>query len=196
MPGRSSARWISLASAPDGHDQPFPPDEHHQRFPSCPHPVDEALTLLEVGLLEDLALMIGVERAGGEVDWDLTAVIGELPARFRNSYTARFVRELTAAGLSLSRQRGVDGMWPDCLAQFILARWVLDRAQLVAELEPGPSAYSREDLAVAVGLIGAGPASPPSVSTSDPWGLGWTIQSIRADPSTWFERAIVRSPRP
>lgn len=61
-------------------------------------PVVQAFRDLEVGLIEDLALVIEAERDGRSPDWSLARVLGDLPSRHSSYFNARFVRKLAAAG--------------------------------------------------------------------------------------------------
>jgi cyanate permease len=134
-------------------------------------------------------LVAAAEARGRATAWSQAAVVGDLPSRFRLSYDARFVTKLVREGFALSRDRARGRCAPDCAGQFVLARWTLDRAELIAHCQPSPVAGTRRDWARELGL-----ARPQAFAFtpdySDPWASGWSLEAIRVRPELWFEPAI------
>lgn len=150
-------------------------------------PLRHAFAGLESGLVNDLRLVTVAESRARAPQWAATAVLRDLPSRYRRAYDSRFVGKLVSEGFALSRDWTRGRCAPDCAGQFVLARWLLDRAQAVSR---SGSADARLEWARQLGL--ATTHAPATEDSSDPWGSGWNLEAIRIHPSEWFEAPITR----
>jgi hypothetical protein len=150
--------------------------------------VVQAFRDLELGLIEDLALVIEAERDGRAPDWSIGKVLGDFPRRHYSYFDARFVRKLAAAGMALNRRLCAGWCAPESMAEFMLAVWALGRADLIARSDPGLDVRACSDLAADLGLTRA--HDETGTASQDEWNAAQTLESIQLDPEDCFETVI------
>jgi hypothetical protein len=156
--------------------------------------LSQAVTILESGLIEDRALIGRAQRRGKLPDWTAAVVVGDLPARFRPRYDARFATRFARTGFALTHDWERGRAAPDCPAQFLLARWLLNRAHLIADLDGPEDPAQTRRWAKELGLSRASDLDvDPTLDGHDPWMVSWDLDSVRLDPAEWFRSALDRA---
>lgn len=153
-------------------------------------PLALAIVALESGLSSDRAMLRRAERLAKTPDWSTAVVVRDLPARFRRAYDAAFVDRLARAGAVLVNDWERGEAAPECPAQFLLARWLLDRAAAIARRQGGCAPSRERRWASQLGLSTTGATGETADGAGDGWLASWGIESVRVDPSTWFSSAF------
>ncbi|MBA3020351.1 hypothetical protein [Propionicimonas sp.] len=143
----------------------------HQTSTAHSANITECLTSLQFGLLEDLQHIVSSSRRQSEPHWNHTAILGDLPRRFRPQYDVGFTFRLAAVGFELVGQASFGPMTPRCPAQAFLAEWVLKQWLLIKSLG-GADPPTAGEMAEELGLVG------PTTSF-DP--------ALRGAPHDWFQ---------
>lgn len=150
-----------------------------------------AVADLIAGLGDDEVLITQAERRCATPDWSLAVVVGDLPHRYRAGYDARLARLLRHAGTTLVHDWSAGRAAPNCPAQFLLARWLLNRAVFIAQCGSGVHLGQVRGWARELGLADrAEPERDVIAEAPDSWLSSWGLGSVRVDPANRFTAAV------